>query len=735
MESYEVLNQIGRGNFGQIYKIKRKSDDKILIWKELDYSQMSSKEKEQIVTEVNILRELDHPNIVKYYDRIIDKKNSKIYIIMEYCEGGDISQLINTYKKNNEYIPEEIIWKTFTQILKALHVIHNNKSGTIIHRDIKPSNIFLDKNNNIKLGDFGLSRILSQESSFAYSHVGTPYYMSPEQIDETKYNEKSDIWSFGCCLYEMAALRPPFQAKNQIMLGMRIKSGKIERINKIYSEELWKSICWMMNIKYEKRPSTRDLMKIREIRNRIKEEEINDLMNSIKILEEKLKNKEIELNQREKELNEREIKLNEIEKNNFLKENELNEKEKNLVEFEKKLKNSTSSTLYSNNSGLISSGNSEANNNNFFNHNMSPNLNTNKNYSNINNELDNFLVYTNNTNNNNKELKISDSNKLSKSNHIFFSLENIVNSYSHNYTNRVKVNYNYTNKNLIQSKSVTDCLSCTKTMSNFINFESIINNKENKINKSTILDNPQKNKEDENIKNDKENNINLCSPINSSKNKIKISLNSNENSKINSHIRNRPKNISPIESNVLTNTKKFMTNNLSNLINYSSLLSNMNIKKEKKYNTKINDTNLDTKKNMEEQKNNNSNNYELINNKISLIKNTKKNITKLQEIFKRTNTSRMIKNPTKLDYKDNITYSNYICNNKKNYKKNKDNNKSEYITIFGNNYNKAKRQNQLIKESFSLKSCVNLKKNIITKNKKQVTYRCNSSFNILKKGS
>ena len=115
MESYEVLNQIGRGNFGQIYKIKRKSDDKILIWKELDYSQMSSKEKEQIVTEVNILRELDHPNIVKYYDRIIDKKNSKIYIIMEYCEGGDISQLINTYKKNNEYIPEEIIWKPDTK--------------------------------------------------------------------------------------------------------------------------------------------------------------------------------------------------------------------------------------------------------------------------------------------------------------------------------------------------------------------------------------------------------------------------------------------------------------------------------------------------------------------------------------------------------------------------------------------------------------------------------------------
>ena len=74
MENYEILSQIGHGNFGKIFKIRRKQDNKILIWKELDYGQMTSKEKEQIVTEVNILRELNHPNIVKYYERVIDKK-------------------------------------------------------------------------------------------------------------------------------------------------------------------------------------------------------------------------------------------------------------------------------------------------------------------------------------------------------------------------------------------------------------------------------------------------------------------------------------------------------------------------------------------------------------------------------------------------------------------------------------------------------------------------------------
>ena len=146
---------------------------------------------------------------------------------MEYCEGGDINQLIKRCKKSNEYIAEDIIWKIFTQVLLAIHAIHNHKEGKILHRDIKPSNIFLDKDNNIKLGDFGLSRELSVESKFAYSHVGTPYYMSPEQIDETKYNEKSDIWSLGCFLYELTTFKPPFQAKNQIMLAMRIKSGKV----------------------------------------------------------------------------------------------------------------------------------------------------------------------------------------------------------------------------------------------------------------------------------------------------------------------------------------------------------------------------------------------------------------------------------------------------------------------------------------------------------------------------
>lgn len=107
------------------------------------------------------MRDLRSPNIVRYYDRIIDKEKTKIFIIMEYCEKGDMAQLIRKLKKDKDYLPEEFIWKILSQIVIALYECHNRKEGKILHRDLKPGNVFLDANNNVKLGDFGLSRIMS----------------------------------------------------------------------------------------------------------------------------------------------------------------------------------------------------------------------------------------------------------------------------------------------------------------------------------------------------------------------------------------------------------------------------------------------------------------------------------------------------------------------------------------------------------------------------------------------
>jgi NIMA (never in mitosis gene a)-related kinase 2 len=98
-EKYEFVRDIGKGSFGKVALIKRRSDEKILVWKELNYGRMSEKEKQMLVSEVNILRDLNHTHIVRYFDRVIDRNSTKIFIVMEYCEGGDISALIRSSRK------------------------------------------------------------------------------------------------------------------------------------------------------------------------------------------------------------------------------------------------------------------------------------------------------------------------------------------------------------------------------------------------------------------------------------------------------------------------------------------------------------------------------------------------------------------------------------------------------------------------------------------------------------
>lgn len=210
------------GWFGKVYKIRRKYDGRILVWKEISYKKFSEKENKLLITEVNVMRELKSWFIVKYIDRINIKEQHKMYIIMEYCEKGDLKQYIEKHKKEKTPIPEEFIWKILSQMWAALEICHSSKNK-VIHRDIKPGNIFIDKYDDVKLGDFGLSKKLAEDSIFAQTNVGTPYYMSPEQVSTSKYDEKTDIWSLGCILYEMAALKVPFQACNYLKLAEVIR--------------------------------------------------------------------------------------------------------------------------------------------------------------------------------------------------------------------------------------------------------------------------------------------------------------------------------------------------------------------------------------------------------------------------------------------------------------------------------------------------------------------------------
>ncbi|KAL3895706.1 MAG: hypothetical protein SGCHY_004538 [Lobulomycetales sp.] len=329
---FEPLEVIGRGSFGVIRKVRRKSDGKLLARKEIDYRKMNEREKRQLVAEVNILRELDHPHIVKYYERFVDKPTGVIFILMEYCCGGDLSHVIKRYlklpltssssryscRKERKFIPESVIWSFLTvlalhphliasqQLLLALNECHDK---AIVHRDLKPSNIFLDKDQNLKIGDFGLSKTCDSPDTLCQTFVGTPYYMSPELINESSYNAKSDIWSLGCLIYELATLEPPFQSKTQAGLSQKIRQGKLANLPPHFSSELARTIGKMLAPRHEQRPGTLELLKLGRIPLMLAERRVNEQTADLERRLALLRVKEKDLEAREAAISRREALL------------------------------------------------------------------------------------------------------------------------------------------------------------------------------------------------------------------------------------------------------------------------------------------------------------------------------------------------------------------------------------------------------------------------------------------
>ena len=248
---YEIIQEIGRGAFSIVYKVKSKENNNVYCLKKINTKKTKDKENE-----INILSNLSHPNLIKCFFSFYNSEN--IYIIMDFCEFGDLFSLLQSVKKKKVFVNEDIIWNIAIQVLVGLNYLHSKK---IIHRDIKLLNLFMTKDKKIKIGDMGMS-IIFDEEELIHSRVGTPLYIAPELVKKEKYDYKIDIWSLGCSLYHLAKTVPPFTDENLIKLGNSIINEQPSNLPICYSNELYDFILRLMIKNKDQRPSALEALEL-----------------------------------------------------------------------------------------------------------------------------------------------------------------------------------------------------------------------------------------------------------------------------------------------------------------------------------------------------------------------------------------------------------------------------------------------------------------------------------------
>ncbi|KAL0230607.1 hypothetical protein PCE1_004164 [Barthelona sp. PCE] len=262
MDNFEEIRILGQGAYGLIMLARDLKSKRYVCLKKICTDGMSDDELAAVLNEVEVISRFDHPNIISFYESFFDENEADFVIVMDFADSGDLSKLLKKRRKNNRYLLEDQIMDVFIQIVLALAHMHENR---ILHRDLKTSNIFVCSGGVIKLGDFGISRVL-EPGDFAKTSIGTPYYLSPEICEDKPYNDKSDIWSLGCVLYELCCLKYAFKANSLPALILSILSGRYEPIPDSMPFELHQLVDDLLKVDPTKRPSARDILNMPYVR-------------------------------------------------------------------------------------------------------------------------------------------------------------------------------------------------------------------------------------------------------------------------------------------------------------------------------------------------------------------------------------------------------------------------------------------------------------------------------------
>lgn len=205
---YDDRHRVGSGSFSTIYKGYRTSDHHVVAIKKVH----RVVNKQYFRNEVELMKTLSHPNIVRFYDVL--QNNNHVYMIMEYCNGGDLSRYIQ--KQTNKYDQ-----RYFHQIILAFEYLH---SKGIIHRDIKPQNILIHQH-VVKVSDFGFAKSMETTEDLHSTFCGSPLYMSPEILKRQSYSMRSDLWSLGVLLYELITKEHPYMVQSAHQLMALVEQG------------------------------------------------------------------------------------------------------------------------------------------------------------------------------------------------------------------------------------------------------------------------------------------------------------------------------------------------------------------------------------------------------------------------------------------------------------------------------------------------------------------------------
>ncbi|CBY22026.1 unnamed protein product [Oikopleura dioica] len=218
---------------------------------------MSQTERMQALNEANVLKVLQHPNIIRYIQNFENEGN--LHLMMEYADDGSLDRHVRKHKEL--YIGCQQTQRKFSQIVSGLAFMHKTK---IMHRDLKPQNIFLTKHGYIKIGDLGIAKFTSTHATGTQTMVGTATYVAPEVCDSQKYGMKSDIWSLGCVLYEMCALERAFGGHNAIAIIKKISEANYKKLKEDlpYSTILRRLINSLLQKNPRERPSADELDEI-----------------------------------------------------------------------------------------------------------------------------------------------------------------------------------------------------------------------------------------------------------------------------------------------------------------------------------------------------------------------------------------------------------------------------------------------------------------------------------------